>query len=170
MTERGQPRRPLITAVVAALPEELAGLLRKIPAARPLALPGLRCVYSGSLAGRALVLAVTGDGMARASAGVERLLAAMPLERLVVVGVAGGLSPDLGPGALITGREVLADGGPGRFRPSGELLGAAVVAAGARPVAMVTASKLVVSRGEKAALWQRAAPGQSAAVDLESAT
>jgi adenosylhomocysteine nucleosidase len=57
--------------------------------------------HAGTLAGRKVVAIVTGMGMDYARAGVERLLDAMSLEWVVVVGITGALENETPIGTLI---------------------------------------------------------------------
>jgi adenosylhomocysteine nucleosidase len=58
-------------------------------------------VHAGTLAGRKVVAIVTGMGMDYAREGVERLLDAVPLEWVVVVGITGALENETPIGTLI---------------------------------------------------------------------
>jgi adenosylhomocysteine nucleosidase len=58
-------------------------------------------VHAGTLAGRKVVAIVTGMGMEFAREGVERLLEAVPLEWVVVVGITGALENETPIGTLI---------------------------------------------------------------------
>lgn len=58
-------------------------------------------VHAGTLAGRNVVAIVTGMGMDFAREGVERLLDAVPLEWVVVVGITGALENETPIGTLI---------------------------------------------------------------------
>src|SRR5260370_329240 len=81
------------TAIVSPLAAELAGVVAAATGLRRLRLGG-GWAARGWLAERPVLLAVTGDGERSAARGLERLLAAARPERLLVVGVAGGLSPE----------------------------------------------------------------------------
>jgi len=158
------PVRPV--AIVAGIPEELAGLRRILAGGRTLAFCAHRG-WSGRLAGRDVVVAVAGDGAARADRILAELLDAVPCSALVGIGVAGGLTSDLAAGDLVTAAVVRAPGGASTA-PDPILLRAAV-AAGAAPVTAVTSSGVVATPAAKQAL-AASLPGTSAVVDLESAT
>jgi adenosylhomocysteine nucleosidase len=72
---------------------------------------------AGRVGAREVVAVVTGMGTALATAGVEELLGALDIERVVVVGIAGALDDGLPIGALICPDRVV-DGATGTaFRP-----------------------------------------------------
>jgi nucleoside phosphorylase len=81
-------------AVVAALPEELRPLRRRLrdPANRTL---GSYRAVAGRLGDTGVVVLATGDGALRARAGLGKLLDSLEAEAVIAIGVAGGLSPDL---------------------------------------------------------------------------
>ena len=157
------------TAVVAAMRRELAGLLTRVEIGRRVDLGRCR-VVCGRLGRAPVILAWTGDGRANAEEGARRLLDELPVGRLLVLGVSGGLSPALGPGALLVARRVL-DGGvadvvaapdPAWLRQALEL---AEATAG-----LALSTRALLWRGEqKAAAWRDLAVHEPAAVDLESA-
>src|SRR5206468_11491242 len=70
----------------------------------------------GRLGGAPVVLAATGDGARAAARGLAALLDAAPVGRLLVLGVAGGLSPDLAVGDLLAARRAV-DAGPETAAP-----------------------------------------------------
>ncbi len=122
--------------VVAAMPSELKPFARSL---------GLRAetrggveVRVGALPGGADVVAtVVGIGPASARRATERFLAACPVDRLVMIGIAGGLDPDLDIGDLVA-PEVVVDGETGaehRPGPLGDLVFAG---------RMLTASELIM--------------------------
>jgi adenosylhomocysteine nucleosidase len=136
-------------AIVAALPEELAPLLKR---ARAKALPGGR-LLEGRLEGARVLMMTTGVGAVRAGAAARELLGSVRPRVLLGIGVAGGVSEDLLEGSLVASRDSDRDW----------------VAAAGRAGA-ITATLLpvpeVASRDEKAALRSRAEG--SAACDMES--
>jgi adenosylhomocysteine nucleosidase len=155
--------RPFV--IVAAAPEELAEFRRRLVGARRVAAGSVRA-WRGTLAGCETVVAVAGDGPARAAERLEQLLAHVDGRAVVGVGVAGGLSRDLAAGDLVVATEVREVGG-GCLEPDRGLRQAAS-AAGARSAVVVAVSGVAATPGRKAAL---AAPlsGATAVVDLESA-
>ena len=90
-------REPLI---IAPLREEAAPLLGQC-AGTPVFRAGALHLYRGELAGQALRVAVVGDGAIAAERGLRRLLQEATPERVLLIGLAGGLSDDLPAGALV---------------------------------------------------------------------
>jgi len=135
------------TGIVAALPEEVEEILSRLgeedgPRGTERSRHrGLRELRRGRLSGRAVVVAVTGDGRRNALRGTRALLDAVAPRRLLVVGVAGGLVEDAGAGTLVAGRVVWrADGGP--LTPAPSLL-ASLVEAGIARGAVATVDDLL---------------------------
>lgn len=147
-------------AIVAALPEELSGLLKRVENLHE-ERRGQAVWQAGLLRGRPVLLATTGDGARKAEQGLERLLRATSPERLIVVGVAGGLSPELDVGSVVLVRRILSESGV-----SAELddvcpaipLGTAY-----------SASHIAATPEEKARLARLIGDEYPAVVDLESA-
>jgi adenosylhomocysteine nucleosidase len=154
-----------VTAIVAALPEEVASLRiaepRKTRAGRtPLVL--------GRLGGRPVAMAVTGDGEVNARRGIAEVLTSLEVERLVVVGVGGALTPGLAPAAVVVGRAVISP--DARSLDASAALVELAVSAGARRGVVVNVRDLVESPEEKRRLWQRVgAADEPMVVDLETA-
>ncbi|MFQ5690022.1 MAG: hypothetical protein ACE5HQ_07110 [Gemmatimonadota bacterium] len=178
----GDAEHPL-TVVVCALREEMEAFVRRLdpPGGWRPATPGLDPrvrVRFGRLAGRRVVVAATGDGERNARLGVSELLNALPVARLVIAGVSGGLSPRLAPGSIVVGERVVNDA-RGANGASGELVPSEVSpawvagAAGGEPGRVVTSRTLACTPEDKAALYARfgdsGKDGAVAVVDLESA-
>jgi adenosylhomocysteine nucleosidase len=158
--------RPL-TAIVTPLAEELAALRAATEVAEERRVGAWR-FFAGRLAGAPVVLASTGDARQWAARGLIALLDAYPVERLVVLGVAGGLSPRLETGALILAARVRE--GAGEAPPPDPAWRERALASG-RAVAgtVVTAEFILPYPAMKAALWRTLPGGGPAAVDLETA-
>ncbi|MGD0741803.1 MAG: hypothetical protein ABSA31_00690 [Acidimicrobiales bacterium] len=106
---------PGSVAFVCAMPMELAPLRRKL-ALKP-ARVGSLDLYRGSVEGRPVVGIVTGMGGVLAGRGVARLCAAVEIERVVVVGIAGALAAEMVIGTLVV-PEVVVDAATGvEYRP-----------------------------------------------------
>ncbi len=90
--------RPIL--IVAAMPNELT------PTARRLGLAPNRQGWSGDAA-RRLVAAPIGVGPRRCGPVIEKLLAELTPQRVVVIGLAGGLNRSLEPGAVVVARQVI---------------------------------------------------------------
>jgi nucleoside phosphorylase len=158
-----------VTAVLAALPEEVAPLRHRLRGVQKLrALP---CAALAAQLGAApVVVAVTGMGEHNARRGLSALLSRVPVQRLLVLGVSGALSPDLRRGTLLVGERVMSEAGE-VHQADPALVRLAQEAAGARPALLVSARELADTPHAKRRLGQLpgVAPTQ-AAVDLESAT
>lgn len=91
--------------VVTALREELAPIVERseIASRRRAASGRLYRLRWGSLS---LAAGWTGDGATTAAAGLGAMLSRVRPRMLLLLGVAGGLTPGLEAGALIAGREV----------------------------------------------------------------
>jgi len=102
-------------ALLAPMRQELAPLVRKL---------GLRrsdedgALHVGRTGGVEVVATTTGIGMAAAAAATERVLDALPIDHVMVVGIAGGVDAAQPIGALIA-PELVVDGASGReHRPA----------------------------------------------------
>ena len=87
-------------AIVTALREELAPLLRRATIERVVRLGKRRC-HVGTLMGKPVVLMVGGDGIAKAGEAVSLLLQRFEVSLLVGAGIAGGVDPDLRSGDIV---------------------------------------------------------------------
>jgi adenosylhomocysteine nucleosidase len=102
-------------AFVCAMPMELRPITRKL-SLRKETIGGVR-LHAGTLDGRPVVATVTGMGTKLATEGIERLLDAVPVERVVVVGITGALD-DVTPIGTLVVPEVVVDSASGaEFRP-----------------------------------------------------
>jgi adenosylhomocysteine nucleosidase len=97
-------------AFVCAMPMEVAPIVKRL---------GLRkqqlgdlTIHSGTLAGRGVVATVTGMGSKLATEGTERLLDAIKVDRVVVVGITGALENETPIGTLIV-PEIVVDAATG---------------------------------------------------------
>jgi len=176
-----------LTAIVAAMPEEVAPLRARLAGTRRLPVPGSAGaaeIFGGYLDGVSVALAVTGDGARNARQGIAALLGHVEVKRLIALGVAGALSRDLTEGALVVGEQVMLEGGgPGTvLRADEALVESAARATGARRGVVMTAERiadtaaekrrlleLVVARSANAPLPGGRAGDTCAVVDLESA-
>lgn len=163
--------RDAVTGIVAAMPEELAPLRARVTGARRIDGGGSGPeLVRGRLAGASVVLAVTGDGDRNARAGIASLLSSVSLDRLVAVGVAGALSPDLGAGDLVVSERVVSADGTRHFQADPRLCEGAARDARVRRGVVVTAGRIVDTVADKRSLLAAVRPGALAAVvDLESA-
>ena len=121
------------------------------------------------MAGSPILLAMTGDGRARAEGGVSLLLREFPVSFLVGAGAAGALVPALRAGDIVVAKRLVDEEGDVPA-PAADLLSHAVNG-GAKPGTIVTLSKLMCSSKEKGAVAARfgLADPTPAVVDTESA-
>jgi nucleoside phosphorylase len=130
------------------------------PLVRPLSLARARgaAFWSGRVGRVAVVADTTGIGTRRAAQAARRLLDAAAVDHLVVVGIAGGIGPEVAVGDLVTPERVvdLATGSEHRPAPLGD--------APARGL-LATSDALLVDPGEAARLVQRG----FVAIDMETA-
>jgi len=88
-----------VIAFVCAMPMELRPLVKKL-GLRKTTMGGVE-VHAGTLDGRDVVAIVTGMGTKLARAGVERLLDAVRVEHVVVVGITGAVENNTPIGTLV---------------------------------------------------------------------
>jgi nucleoside phosphorylase len=159
----------MLTSVIAALEQEIRPLAARLIEPRPFALEGAKSAIEGFLGGRTVLLVATGDGARRAQFGLESLLSRRPVGALLIIGLGGGLSPELELGEIVSADEVRTTSSPEVFRPDPELTNIVQQATGALPGMAVSAPRLVVEPELKWALWTRFGHPAGAVVDLESA-
>jgi adenosylhomocysteine nucleosidase len=104
------------TAFVFAMPMELQPLVRKLDLKREV-ISGVD-VRTGTLEGQHVVAVATGMGTKLATAGTERLLDAMAVDRVVVVGITGAISDDTPVGTLVLPESVVNSATGAEFRPT----------------------------------------------------
>jgi adenosylhomocysteine nucleosidase len=150
-----------------------AGLTAGRPRPARLRRPRRAVWRTGVLAGQPVVLGTTGDGAAAAAAGLAALIAAVRPGRVLVLGVAGGLTPGLAEGSLVAARQVVDAGGaaaPLAAEPGWLEL---AVACGATAGTVVSTPGIVCGPAAKSAARRRAlastaggdgAPGAAAAL------
>ncbi|MCC7075614.1 MAG: hypothetical protein IT198_00670 [Acidimicrobiia bacterium] len=152
-------------AVLGAMPAELRPLLRHVdrrvsPAGRlrSLASGAATELTLGACPGTTLLAAVTGVGTAAAGVAAARILATREVDRLFLIGIAGGVGPRMHVGDLVV-PEVVEDGASGAlFRPR--------PLPGIEPRGrLLTTDTLVVDHGELSHL----AAGGTIALDMETA-
>jgi len=147
---------------------------------------------TGELDGVSVALAVTGTGAVNAARGVEALLAAFGVERMIVVGASGALGGELAAGALVVAELVLqardgavdatgAADGAAAFRADVRLIEDVARVTGAGRALALTATRLADTVDEKrrlhgltvsaaaAAFAPGLVPPGAVVVDLESA-
>jgi nucleoside phosphorylase len=103
-------------AFVCAMPMEVAPLTKKLSLRKDATIGGK--AWRGTLDGRDVVAIVTGMGTALARAGTTRLLDAVDVERVLVVGITGAVENETPIGTLVL-PEVVVDSATGReHRPA----------------------------------------------------
>jgi adenosylhomocysteine nucleosidase len=103
-------------AFVFAMPIELAPLVDKLSLTET-EVDGVP-MHTGTLDGREVVAIVTGMGTQLATAGLRRLLDAVPVRWVLVVGITGALESETPIGALMNPEIVVNSETGGEFRPA----------------------------------------------------
>jgi nucleoside phosphorylase len=152
-------------AVVTALPEELAAVLRRAHGVERVGGAG---VYRAWLGGVRAVFAATGDGPRQAERGALALCREFGPAVLYGAGIAGALSPSLAAFDLVLARRVRDQTGPAPA-PDAQLLARARAAANPLSGLLLTVDRPVVDSRQKAALAAALDGEEPAAVDMESA-
>jgi adenosylhomocysteine nucleosidase len=110
-----RPSADARVAFVFAMPIELAPLARAVPLTETVV--GDVTVHEGAVEGHDIVAIVTGMGTDLATAGAQRLLDAVPVRWVLVVGITGALENDTPIGTLVM-PEVVVNSETGlEFRP-----------------------------------------------------
>lgn len=171
------------TGIVAAMEEEVVGLRARMVGARAFSAREAR-ITLGWLGGTRVALAVTGDGERNARRGLAGLLAAHPVNRIVIAGVGGALSATLDVGTLVIGSRAVNEADGGVYRADDALVDLAATACGAHRGVAVTATRIADTVDEKRRLLalamtaaaanltadrDQSRPSPLAIVDLESA-
>ncbi len=156
-----------MTAIVAAMPEEVRPLWRRLTRQAACRVGRARVLH-GRLGRHVVVVAATGEGDKRARAATAELLRVFPARRIIVIGAAGALSLGLRAGALVIADDVRRPGAE-PLRPDASLVEWAARTSGARLAHVITTSAIASSVTVKAALDERHGDGRAAVVDLESA-
>jgi adenosylhomocysteine nucleosidase len=155
------------TAIIAAMGEELAPLLTRADVKQRESLDG--CELSHARLGRVpVVIARTREGGSGATRGAEALLNRVAVDRLLIIGVSGGLTATLQTGDLIVGHELL-NGGRTVPAPDADWKTAALQVGGARAGTLVSTREILCTPSAKAALRETVGAGVPAAADLETA-
>lgn len=103
-------------AFICAMPMEIEPLIRRLGLHESTV--GDVVLHSGSLGGQSVVAVVTGMGTELATAGTTRLLDAVRVDRVVVVGITGAVENETPIGTLVL-PEVVVDSATGdEFRPA----------------------------------------------------
>ncbi|WP_374673977.1 5'-methylthioadenosine/adenosylhomocysteine nucleosidase [Ideonella sp.] len=95
-----------VTALIAALPEELDALLSTLEAARPESLAG-RTFWRGTLAGQPVLAVLSGIGKVAAALTTTLLVSHFGAARVLFVGVAGGIGAGVQVGDIVVADALL---------------------------------------------------------------
>jgi len=99
---------------------------------------------------------------------LSALIAAFPVRRLVIVGIAGGLSPALKPGTLLVASEVRS-AGAAVPAPDSTWVARALTCPATDEAVLFSSERILCSPEDKAHAWHDLGRRRPAAVDLESA-
>jgi len=116
MSPTPDPGRSVDIAFVCAMPMELEPVVRKLDLEESLA--GDLTVHTGTLHDRSVVAIVTGMGTELATAGVTRLLDAVQVRRVVVVGITGAVENETPIGTLVLPEFVVNGATGAEYRPA----------------------------------------------------
>jgi adenosylhomocysteine nucleosidase len=120
-----------LVAIIAPMPNELRPVVRMLGLRRTGERSGMP-VYKGTVDGIEVVATRTGIGPALAEKAMEELLQLADVDRVIVVGIAGGLEPVSAVGDLIVPQVVVDDATGERFRatPAGDVTPSGVLRTG----------------------------------------
>ena len=164
--EAGEGRNGPGLAVVAAMPEEVAPLIATLARRRWVRRDGRRWA-EGLLDGRPAKVMWSGEGRHNAQRASDQLSEVASGCEVLIVGVAGALSPALSCGAVLVARSVHCHGQmPQRpLQPSARCpLGTITML----PADLLTIDEVVVAPDRRRALWSELGRPEAAAVDMES--
>ncbi len=162
--------------VMAALPEEVAVIRRRLVEARRVSKgPGSLRRWEGRIGDQRVQVVVTGDGAARARSGArvaldELLGTTTRCRHLIVAGVAGAADPALRAHDLVVAREVVREGGVTR-RADEAMVAKVMRVTGAGPGRVLTREMLAASVARKRQIHDEWASVDDlpTVVDLETA-
>lgn len=157
-----------VVALVAALKEELLPICRRLQDSQTQHHRTGKVIL-GSLSGHRIVAKVTGEGEVLARIGISNLLAEIPVKAVVVLGVAGALSPDLGIGEIVAATEI-SDASGEAPKPDRDLLELACQASGVVRGSVISHREIAVDPMSKKRLWQEGGRRAAQLVDLESSS
>lgn len=153
-------------AIIAAQREEVQPLLARLSSRRRGQLQSVP-YWTGGLAGTEVLVAISGVGQQRARIAAEELLS-QSVPFLMVVGVAGALSPELEIGCILAAEEVWAEGAAA-LACDREILALASARPRVQVGAILTLDHIVATVAERASLLRSlGSPAAAVAVDMES--
>lgn len=163
--------------LLAALAEEAAGLRRRMALATASGAGLGDPAYTGHYLGKPVVLVVTGMGRQRAEAGIDAVLARLPVTTVISIGFSGALARELQVGDLVLASELMSLTGsaddeiePTIYRVDKELLRTAEETLQTTPLRVVsgptaTAPRIIATPAAKQGMGQQTG---AIAVDMES--
>jgi adenosylhomocysteine nucleosidase len=113
VNERPPVMKPV--AFVCAMPMEIVPLKRRLSLEKTVV--GSLEVYAGSLGDRAIVAIVTGIGSVLAAQGIQRLVEAIDIEHVIVVGITGAVDIETPIGTLVLPTAVVNGTTGAEYRP-----------------------------------------------------
>lgn len=161
------PDRPELVAILAATEEEMAPLRERVEGGEELR-DGPRRYRRGRLRGTEVVLVVTGEGKRNADLVARRVVQQCWPTRMLAIGLAGALSPDLAPGTLLISSEVL-EGDRTLAWPDLAWLDESELSVEYDLGRLVTVDEILSSPAMKDEWWGKTMRDQPAAGDMESA-
>lgn len=158
----------VVTAVVAALPEEIRPVQDRLQNRSSYRLGRGRAVR-GILAGKTVVTMATGDGGTRARQGLNDILSSLEARVVLAIGIAGGLSEDLGVGDVVVAERVISGGGEVPA-PDSTWLDRAKQLEAVTVGSIYSHSEIAIDPVAKRGLWEQAGREPAQVVDLETAS
>jgi adenosylhomocysteine nucleosidase len=107
---------PLRLGVLCPMPSELRPVVRRLGLRSTTPSDG-RAVHSGSVGDTQITATTTGIGLGAATAAAERLIGSGTIDHLLVVGIAGGIDPELQIGDVVIPEVVVDDATGTEYRP-----------------------------------------------------
>lgn len=156
-----------LVAIIAPMEEEIEVLRERVGKTEEIA-DGPRRYHRGRLQGVDVVLFVSGEGKRNADHGIRHLIQKVAPTRVLVVGLAGALSPKLAVGELLVSSEVM-EGENVLAWPDLQWLEEADLPHAHDLGRMVTVDEILSTPEAKAEWWGRTIRDQPAAADMESA-
>lgn len=160
-------RHQELIAIVAAIEDEIAPLRKRVQSREEI-VDGPRRYCRGTLRGVPVVLSVTGEGKRNADVGIRRLIQKCAPTRVLVIGLAGALTPSLAVGQVVVSSEVM-EGDRVLGWPDLQWFEEANIESDYDLGRMVTVDEILSTPEEKEKLWGRTMRDQPAVVDMESA-
>ena len=153
--------------VIAAADEELCALEQRLIVTTRATIGNCRIVR-GRIGTVPVVLARTGEGRRNAEDGTRILIEREGVARIAIIGLSGGLSPGLAPGALLVADRIV-ENGDTTAAPDREWSARIARQRGVRGATLVTVDRILCTPRSKTELWDGLSQDRPAAADLETA-